>query len=66
MAFPPFVDLINSEFGWKISMIILGSLTLQCCVLGSLLKPVELKKIYIPVETNVYLLFIILILNCFS
>jgi hypothetical protein len=56
MAFPPFVDLINREFGWKISMIILGSLTFQCCILGALLKPVELKKKYIPLETGVFVL----------
>jgi hypothetical protein len=57
MAFPPFVDLINREFGWKISMIISGSIVLQCCVLGALLKPVELKKKYIPLESSLFVLF---------
>ena len=40
-AFAPFTQFLITNFGWQDTMVILGSITLQCCVLGALLRPVE-------------------------
>lgn len=39
-AFAPFTDLLINYFDWKNTMIILGAITVQCCILGALLRPV--------------------------
>lgn len=40
-AFSPFIQFLIQNFGWQIAMVVLGAITLQCCVLGALLRPVE-------------------------
>jgi MCP family monocarboxylic acid transporter-like MFS transporter 14 len=40
-AFAPLTKLCINYFGWQSTMVIMGSITLQCCVLGALLRPVE-------------------------
>ena len=39
----PFNQLLFNTYGWKGSFMILGGLLLNCCVAGSLMRPVELK-----------------------
>jgi hypothetical protein len=38
---PPLVNYLIENYGWQITMIILGGITLQACVLGALLRPEE-------------------------
>jgi hypothetical protein len=35
------VNYLIENYGWQITMIILGGLVLQACVLGALLRPEE-------------------------
>lgn len=43
-AMAPIVEYFVREFEWKITLILIGALTLQCCVLGALLRPFKEKK----------------------
>ena len=43
-VFAPFTKMLLEMFDWKITMVIMSGLMLQCCVLGALLKPVDKKK----------------------
>jgi MFS family permease len=40
-AFAPVTKLLITYFGWQNTMVIMGSITLQCCVMGALLRPVS-------------------------
>ncbi|RMZ94913.1 monocarboxylate transporter 2-like, partial [Brachionus plicatilis] len=42
-AFAKFSQILVETFGWKETLIILGSLILQCCLLGAFLRPVPTK-----------------------
>ncbi|KAH7952239.1 hypothetical protein HPB52_020344 [Rhipicephalus sanguineus] len=37
----PCCQLLVSEFGWRGSMLILAGMTLNCCVVGALFRPIE-------------------------
>jgi MFS family permease len=43
-AMAPIVEYFVREFEWNITMIFIGAVTLQCAVLGALLKPLEEKN----------------------
>ena len=39
-AFAPLTEYLLTTFGWKLTMIALGSIVIQCCIMGALLRPV--------------------------
>ena len=40
-VFAPAIKYLSVKYDWKITLIVLGCILLQCCFLGSLLKPVS-------------------------
>lgn len=51
-AFAPATKMLVSMYDWRITMVILGCIMIQCCVLGSLLRPLSFhhKAKLIPKE----------------
>ncbi len=61
-AMAPIVEYFAREFEWKITLILLGALTLQCAVLGALLRPFKEQKrvandLKLPSESTSSLIF---------
>ncbi len=43
-AFAPFTEYLLKTFGWKVTLIILAAIILQCCWCGALIKPLKPTK----------------------
>ena len=44
IIFPPLIEILVDEYGWRGAALIVAALVLNGCVFGALLRPLELNK----------------------
>ena len=44
IIFPPLVEILVAEYGWKGAALIVAGLVLNCCIFGSLLRPLKKQQ----------------------
>ncbi len=46
LSMAPLGTYLLAKFNWDVTMIILGAMILQCCIMGALLRPVPTRIKY--------------------